>query len=109
MQKAAIYGIIAAVVAAAGIGIAFAAMPSMNGNNNNTDASQPASDSAQPRVIKHAMGETEITGTPQRIVALEWTYAEDLLALGVQPVGVADIAGMNKWVEMKEFSLSPDV
>jgi ferric hydroxamate transport system substrate-binding protein len=27
----------------------------------------------------------------------------------VQPVGVADIEGMNKWVNMKELSLSPDV
>jgi iron complex transport system substrate-binding protein len=55
------------------------------------------------------MGETEITRTPKRIIALEWIYAEDLLALGVQPVGVADIAFMNKWVQMKELSLSPDV
>ena len=108
MKKAALYAIIAVVVAAAGVGVAFAAMSSMNGNNTEEAANQQQT-SAEPRVIKHAMGETEITGTPQRIVALEWTYAEDLLALGVQPVGVADIAGMNKWVEMKEFSLSPDV
>jgi ABC-type Fe3+-hydroxamate transport system substrate-binding protein len=46
------------------------------------------------------MGETEITGTPERIVVLEWTYAEDLLALGVQPVGVADIEGMNNYVNL---------
>jgi iron complex transport system substrate-binding protein len=33
-------------------------------------------------------------------VALEWTYVEDLLALGVQPVGVADIAGYGSWVQI---------
>jgi ABC-type Fe3+-hydroxamate transport system substrate-binding protein len=54
----------------------------------------------QTRVIKHDMGETEITGTPERIVILEWVYAEDLLALGVQPVGVADIEGMKAQVNL---------
>src|SRR5690606_21515856 len=42
------------------------------------------------RIITHSFGDTEIEGVPQRIVALEWTYAEDLLALGIQPAGVAD-------------------
>ncbi|GAE08709.1 twin-arginine translocation pathway signal [Paenibacillus sp. JCM 10914] len=54
----------------------------------------------EKRTIKHAMGETEITGVPERVVALEWLYAEDVLALGIQPVGMADIAGMNDWVNI---------
>lgn len=58
--------------------------------------------------IEHAMGTTTITGTPQRVVALEWKYAEDLLAIGLQPVGVADIAGYNEWVKIP-VALSPDV
>ena len=70
--------------------------------------SPPAATTAAVRVIKHALGETEITGTPQRIVALEWKYAEDLLAIGLQPVGVADIAGYNEWVKIP-VALSPDV
>ena len=53
---------------------------------------------ATTRVIQHALGENTITGTPQRIVALEWTYVEDLLALGLQPIGVADIEGYHDWV-----------
>jgi iron complex transport system substrate-binding protein len=32
------------------------------------------------------------------VVALEWTYAEDLLALDLQPVGVADVEGYERWV-----------
>ncbi len=36
---------------------------------------------------------TVVTTTPTRIVALEWVYVENLLALGIQPVGVADIDG----------------
>lgn len=36
-----------------------------------------------------------------RIVALEWVYVEDLLALGIQPVGVADIQGYNTFVDVE--------
>ncbi|PSL03161.1 iron complex transport system substrate-binding protein [Haloactinopolyspora alba] len=32
------------------------------------------------------------------VVALEWSLAEDLLALGVEPVGVADVEGYGTWV-----------
>ncbi|KZL47948.1 ferrichrome ABC transporter substrate-binding protein [Nodularia spumigena CENA596] len=36
-----------------------------------------------------------------RVVALEWVYAENLLALGIQPVGVADIRGYQKYVNVQ--------
>lgn len=62
-------------------------------------ASAPVAGSGT-RTIKDSMGEKTIPANPQRIVALEWTYVEDLLALGVQPVGVADIAGYNDWVKI---------
>lgn len=65
-----------------------------------------ASDKTQ--TVQHALGETEILGTPQRVVALEWIYAEDLLALGLQPVGMADIGGYNNWVKIP-LALGPDV
>ncbi|MBJ3813393.1 Fe(3+)-hydroxamate ABC transporter substrate-binding protein FhuD [Shimwellia pseudoproteus] len=35
---------------------------------------------------------------PQRVVALEWLPVELLVALGVTPLGVADIAGYRNWV-----------
>ncbi|MFS0558390.1 ABC transporter substrate-binding protein [Brevibacillus sp. 179-C9.3 HS] len=41
----------------------------------------------QVRKITHAMGETEIKGTPQRIVVLTNQGTESLLALGIKPVG----------------------
>lgn len=65
-----------------------------------TAAATPAPTQAA-RTIKHAVGETKITGTPQRVVALEWTYVEDLVALGVTPAGIADIAGYKKWVNVR--------
>lgn len=77
-------------------------------NNNGGNPTPTASPTATPeskisedeRMIKHALGETPITGTPQNIVVLEWTYAEDLLAVGVQPVGVPDIENMKKWMQL---------
>lgn len=36
-----------------------------------------------------------------RVVALEWVYVEDLLALGIQPAGVADIRGYNTFVNVE--------
>lgn len=54
----------------------------------------------QGKQIKHDLGETCIEGIPKRVVALEWNYAEDVLALGIQPVGVADISGYQNWVDI---------
>lgn len=39
--------------------------------------------------------------TATRVVALEWVYVENLLALGIQPVGVADIQGYKKFVNVE--------
>ncbi len=52
------------------------------------------------QLFQHEMGEACIVENPERVIALEWTYAEDLLALGVQPVGVADIEGYQAWVDV---------
>jgi ferric hydroxamate transport system substrate-binding protein len=75
-------------------------------NSTGAGSTAPSTGSApqaSPTVksIKHAMDTTEIKGTPQRIVILEWNYAENLLALGLQPVGLADIGGFKKWVNAK--------
>ncbi|MGH4013016.1 MAG: ABC transporter substrate-binding protein [Pseudonocardiaceae bacterium] len=39
------------------------------------------------RVVQHAMGSTEITGTPQRVVVLDTGELDSVIALGVTPVG----------------------
>ncbi|NHN31881.1 iron-siderophore ABC transporter substrate-binding protein [Paenibacillus sp. S3N08] len=63
---------------------------------------QPAATSASTtKTIKHAMGTAEIKGTPKQIVVLEWSFVEDLLALGIQPAGVADIKGYKRNVNIK--------
>lgn len=50
--------------------------------------------------VEDATGVICVPENTERIVALEWTYVEDVLALGVQPVGVADIEGYNNWVDI---------
>ncbi len=38
---------------------------------------------------------------PSRVVALEWEYVEDLLALGITPVGAADLKGFRTWMPVR--------
>ncbi|MGW1681140.1 ABC transporter substrate-binding protein [Saccharopolyspora sp. NPDC002376] len=47
---------------------------------------QPAPD-GEGRVVTHAMGQTTIVGTPQRVVVLDTGELDATLALGVKPVG----------------------
>ena len=42
------------------------------------------------RVIEHAMGETEITGTPERVVVLDTGELDSAMTLGVTPVGAVE-------------------
>ena len=72
------------------------------------EATTPAAASEEARLIPHVMGEIILPATPQRIVVLEWTYVEALLAIGIQPTGVADIEGYNAWVKIP-VALAPDV
>jgi ferric hydroxamate transport system substrate-binding protein len=117
--------IIASSISISSIVTAFAQTPSMNNNNsssattNGTETaitnqqqlqssnSSSSSSTDQPRVINHAMGSTEIVGTPEKIVALDWSASEILLAIGVQPVAVADLEGMKQY--LRPEGLSPDI
>ena len=58
--------------------------------------------------LEHPGGTLTLDEPATRVVALEWTYAEDLLAVGVQPTGVADVAGYRTWVNV-EPELADDV
>jgi len=71
-------------------------------------ASRAASNDLQTRTFQHALGETEISGTPTRVITLEWSYTENLLALGLQPLGVADIEGYSRSVKIP-IALADDV
>ncbi|WP_240377346.1 ABC transporter substrate-binding protein [Bacillus piscicola] len=64
----------------------------------NTDASE-----SDVRVIEHAMGKTEIEGTPKRIVTLYQGATDAAVALGVTPVGVVE-----SWVEQPVYKYLRD-
>ncbi|SDT16140.1 iron complex transport system substrate-binding protein [Actinopolymorpha singaporensis] len=52
----------------------------------------------KPVTVTDVNGVVRLPAPARRVVALDWTYAEDLLAVGVRPVGVADKAGYAAWV-----------
>ncbi|KAB7707260.1 ABC transporter substrate-binding protein [Bacillus aerolatus] len=49
--------------------------------------------------VEHAMGKTEIKGTPERVVILTNEGTEALLALGVKPVGAVQSWTGNPWYD----------
>ncbi len=53
-------------------------------------------------------GDVTLDKPAKKVVVLEWTYAEDLLAVGVQPAGMADIEEYHNWVNI-DVELSNDV
>lgn len=59
--------------------------------------------------VTDAEGEVTLPAPATRVVALEWVYAEDLIALGVPPVGVADVAGYNRFVTAPDAALPESV
>jgi iron complex transport system substrate-binding protein len=71
-------------------------------------ASAQTAQACKGQSITHALGQTCVTGVPRRVVVLEWAYAEAVLALGVQPVGMANIKGYSEWVRIP-VSLSASV
>ena len=132
---------LAFLITANGVGVTLAQMPSsMNNssitttvpaaptnatNTTTTNATETAvanpllqsassnSTNNQTRVINHTMGQTEITGTPQKIVTLDLPFTEHLLILGVQPVGAivweAHGTGLRQHMQEVNLPLSPDV
>ncbi|HZG13490.1 MAG TPA: iron-siderophore ABC transporter substrate-binding protein [Candidatus Bathyarchaeia archaeon] len=60
---------------------------------------QPAADAGQSYKVKHAMGETEIKGTPQKVVVLTNEGTEAVLALGIKPVGAVQSFTGNPWYD----------
>ncbi|MFC7061431.1 ABC transporter substrate-binding protein [Halobacillus seohaensis] len=71
--------------------------------NNNGDSSE--AEDSRSVTIEDATGEKTIEGTPENVVVLEWSYAEELQALGMEPTGVADLDSYSDWVDVgKPFS-----
>ncbi|WP_341999779.1 iron-siderophore ABC transporter substrate-binding protein [Microbacterium sp. LWH7-1.2] len=85
--------------------IALAGCASAAADNTDTAASSGA---GFPVTIEHAFGETVIESKPERVATVAWSNQEVPLALGVVPVGMAEVAwgdddgdGVLPWVEDK--------
>ncbi|WP_342417257.1 ABC transporter substrate-binding protein [Paenibacillus sp. FSL R10-2782] len=48
--------------------------------------------------VKDDHGEVKLDKPAERVVVLEWAFTEDLIALGVQPVGNADNENYRLWI-----------
>lgn len=57
-------------------------------------------DGGGPVTYTDARGEHTLDSPAEDVVVLEWGFAEDLVSLGVDPVGLADVAGYNAWVSV---------
>jgi iron complex transport system substrate-binding protein len=71
--------------------------------DQNPSANSTADSSAQIsecRVIEHAMGETCVPLNPQRVIALDPFSVENMLALGIEPIG---FAMASDWLEDRDY------
>jgi iron complex transport system substrate-binding protein len=95
MRKAAIWFVVAGC-------LAMTACSSSGGDGQpttSTSGEHPInSGAAQPITVHGVRGDVSLDKPATRVVALEWTYVEDLQILGVTPVGVADIKGYSSYV-----------
>ncbi|MCW0216023.1 MAG: iron-siderophore ABC transporter substrate-binding protein [Pseudonocardia sp.] len=78
------------------------------GSGGTTSATEPSAAPAPatsagtfPVTVDHLYGSTEITAAPQRVVALGYSDADALLAVGVKPIGIVNWFTVppenNKW------------
>lgn len=78
-------------------------------STKNAGNEDKGSDNAESSVtVTGSNGEVTLDEPAKKVVVLEWTYAEDLLALGIQPTGMADIQEYHNWVNI-DAELSKDV
>lgn len=62
---------------------------------------------AAERTVQDEQGTFTISGTPQRIVALEFSFVDALAAVGVSPVGVADDKNNERVIPSVRAAIKP--
>jgi ferric hydroxamate transport system substrate-binding protein len=90
-----------ALVAAALLGLTACGTSEPTASNDASDAA------AQPVSLTDARNKkVDLKAPAKKIVALEWNAAENLVTLGVMPVGVADTKGYTNWVTAAKLDQS---
>lgn len=79
--------VIAVILVVAGCGSNNTKSPAANESaTGNATATNAGSEAASgPIVLKDAKGEVKLDKPAQKVVVLEWTFTEDIIALGMQP------------------------
>ena len=95
-----------AIALAALTAVALVGCASAGASDTNSAGGGTASSGEFPVTIEHAFGETVIEAQPERVATVSWSNQEVPLALGVVPVGMAevtwgDVVGVGElpWVE----------
>lgn len=75
----------------------------LSGCGTTEDTAAQAADGAAISIVDDRGETIELAAPAEDVVALEWNAAENLVALGVMPVGVADVEGYTTWVKSEEL------
>lgn len=94
MKKSIIGAVFALTIALTGC----AAGGNQETGTSEAPASSQAEETTKPITIQHSRGELTLQSPAKRVVVLEWSLTEDLVALGVQPVGSADNKGYATYI-----------
>lgn len=77
-----------------------------SGSTAGSTAGQP--NAAGPITVTDGRGkQVTVPSAATKVVALEWSSVENVVALGVQPVGVADVKGFKTWDSSVSFATDP--
>lgn len=88
----------AALVAAAASSLALLAGCGTSQPTAQDEAKATSEVTSAPITLTDAAGRTvKLPAAAEKVVVLEWQMVEDVLTLGVEPVGVADVKGYNTW------------
>ncbi|ONI87427.1 Fe3+-citrate ABC transporter substrate-binding protein [Actinosynnema sp. ALI-1.44] len=69
-----------------------------NTGGGDSGAKNAGGQAGGPITVETARGQVSLPKPATKVVVLEWAYTEELVALGVTPVGNADNEGYKKWI-----------
>ncbi len=75
---------------AMGIGLILSLMACGKEEKENTTTEEQKDNKITGIEIEHALGNTVLDSVPKKVVVLEFSYADALMTLDVQPIGIAD-------------------